>query len=81
MACAAIPLVVLAMMLAAYRGVAPLWAGGSTDPSYGYLLNSLMAAELRVPAKTDHPGIPLDLLGALVLRVWHAAHGQPPAAA
>lgn len=64
------------MMLAAYRGVAPLWAGGSTDPSYGYLLNSLMAAELRVPVKTDHPGIPLELLGALVLRVWHVLAGS-----
>ena len=64
------------MMLAAYRGVAPLWAGGSTDPSYGYLLNSLMAAEFRVPAKTDHPGIPLDLLGALTLHIRHALSGS-----
>jgi hypothetical protein len=72
LACAAVPLVTLLGMMAAYRGVAPLWAGGSTDPSYEYLLNSLMAAELRVPAKTDHPGIPLEALGALALWIRHA---------
>ena len=76
LACAAVPAGILAAMLAAYRGVAPLWAGGSTDPSYAYLLNSLMAAELRVPAKTDHPGIPLTLLGAFALRVWHLLSGS-----
>ena len=64
------------MMLTVYRHIAPLWAGGSTDPSYGYLLNSLMAAELRVPVKTDHPGIPLELVGAVVLRLRHAFSGS-----
>jgi hypothetical protein len=79
LACAAVPLATLGGMMAAYRGVAPLWAGGSTDPSYAYLLNSLLAAELRVPVKTDHPGIPLELLGALTLRSRHmlASGGLP----
>jgi hypothetical protein len=76
LACAAVPLLTLMAMCAAYRGVAPLWAGGSTDPSYAYLLNSLMAAELRVPVKTDHPGIPLELLGALTLRMRHSLAGS-----
>lgn len=77
LACAAIPLTVLAAALRGYRGVAPLWAGGSTDPSYAYLLSSLLAAELKVPVKTDHPGITVELVGALVLRLWHALSGSP----
>src|SRR6185369_7696446 len=75
LACAAVPLAILLGMTAMYRDIAPLWAGGSTDPSYGYLLNSLMAAELRVPVKTDHPGIPLEVLGAVALRLRHALSG------
>jgi hypothetical protein len=76
LACTAVPLVILATMVVAYRRVAPLWAGGSTDPSYEYLLNSLMAAELRVPVKTDHPGITLEVLGAVTMRLWHAVSGS-----
>ena len=75
LACAAVPLVTVLAMMVVYRGVAPLWAGGSTDPNYEYLLNSLMAAELHVPMKTDHPGIPLELLGALTLHIRHALAG------
>src|SRR5438093_10611187 len=75
-ACAALPLLLFVALMAAYRGVAPLWAGGSSDPSYPYLLNSLMAAELRVPVKTDHPGITLELVGALALRLRHALSGS-----
>jgi hypothetical protein len=72
LACAAVPLVASLATAAAYREVAPLWAGGSTDPSYEYLLNSLMAAELRLPVKTDHPGITVEVLGAIALRLRHA---------
>lgn len=75
LACAAVPLLTVAGMWVAHQRVAPLWAGGSTDPSYGYLLNSLLAAELRVPVKTDHPGIPLHVLGALTLRARQALAG------
>lgn len=76
---AVIPLVALVTLTLAYRGVQPLWAGGSTDPSYEYLLNSLMLAERRVPAKTDHPGITLEMAGAIALRARHAwsGHGTP----
>jgi hypothetical protein len=76
LACIAVPLVILVAMGVAYGAVAPLWAGGSTDPSYEYLLNSLLAAELRVPVKTDHPGVTLEVLGAVAMRVWHAVSGS-----
>jgi hypothetical protein len=76
LACTAVPLVILVAMGVAYGAVAPLWAGGSTDPSYEYLLNSLLAAELRVPVKTDHPGITLEVLGAVALRLRHAFSGS-----
>jgi hypothetical protein len=57
--------------------VRPLWMGGSTDPTYPYILNSLLVAEGRPPAQATHPGTPLQVLGAVVLRVAHGLSDSP----
>jgi hypothetical protein len=50
-----------------------LWA----DPDYTYLLSALCITEGAVPAHTDHPGTPLQLMGALLLHARHLAGGRP----
>jgi hypothetical protein len=59
------------------RQVSPLWMGGSTDPTYPYVLNALLVAEGQPPALATHPGTPLQVLGAAVLHVAHALSGSP----
>jgi hypothetical protein len=59
------------------RQVSPLWMGGSTDPTYPYVLNALLVAEGRPPALATHPGTPLQVLGAAALHVAHAVSGSP----
>jgi hypothetical protein len=46
------------------------------DPSYPYLLSSLLVAEGRLPAQIAHPGLTLEALGALALRVTHLVRGK-----
>src|SRR6185369_4531457 len=54
----------------------PALDGRSTDPTYPYILNSLLVAEGRPPAQATHPGTPLQVLGAVVLRVAHGLSGS-----
>jgi hypothetical protein len=71
-----IPAAYLAATAWATREVRPLWMGGSTDPTYPYVLNALLVAEGRAPAQATHPGTPLQALGAVVLRAAHGISGS-----
>jgi hypothetical protein len=46
----------------------PYWLSGNLDPTYTYLMNSLNVATMHRPYYTDHPGTPVDLVGAVVIR-------------
>lgn len=63
---------ILALFMASATG--PTYLGINNDPEYAYLLNSLRVAEGHSPTHTDHPGTPLQVLGAGVIRVAHAGH-------
>ena len=41
------------------------------DPDYAYLANSLVLTLFQAPKHTDHPGTPLQMLGAIVIWVGH----------
>ncbi|HEY9639244.1 MAG TPA: hypothetical protein V6C57_02105, partial [Coleofasciculaceae cyanobacterium] len=47
----------------------PYYWTPNQDPDYAYLANSLVLALFKVPQHTDHPGTPLQVLGAIVLWV------------
>lgn len=47
------------------------------DPDYPYLLNALRVAEGAAPVHNDHPGTPLQAMGALLLHARHVALGRP----
>lgn len=62
-------LVITAVSLNNARG--PYWLGGNLDPEYVYLLNSANLAGLRGVGHIDHPGTPVQLIGAVTIRVVH----------
>lgn len=63
-------LVLSALYLQSVRG--PCWLGANLDPEYAYLLNSANLALGAPVGYTDHPGTPLQVLGAVTLRCAHA---------
>jgi hypothetical protein len=54
----------------------PFYLGTNYDPDYAYLFNSLNLAIFRAPQHTDHPGTPVQLVGALILRAQHPGATQ-----
>jgi hypothetical protein len=59
-------LLLAGMQLTRDRG--PLWLAENSDPSYQYLLNSLLVLNGLPPCHVDHPGTTVQTLGSLVLR-------------
>lgn len=56
--------------------LAPLHAYLFGDPDFGYLFNSLLLAEGKGPWHVDHPGTPLQWLGAILLRLRYFLFGK-----
>jgi hypothetical protein len=73
---AATPLALLATWVALLRVKGPFWLGTRSDPDYVYLLNGLNLSYGHLPGHVDHPGTPLQLLVAVVLRVTHLLTGS-----
>ncbi len=46
----------------------PFWLASNQDPSYVYLFSSLLIANGEPPFHIDHPGTPLQMIGAAVIR-------------
>jgi hypothetical protein len=71
----ALPIFYLAsyLVLGVKRG-AFYWTGNQ-DPDYAYLGNSLKLAMFQAPSHTDHPGTPLQMIGAVLISVWHFFRG------
>jgi hypothetical protein len=77
----ALPIFYLAayLILGVKRG-AFYWTGNQ-DPDYAYLGNSLKLAMFQAPSHTDHPGTPLQIIGAVLISVWHFFQGGNSAGA
>lgn len=60
-------LIISAAILKAARG--PYWMGSNYDPDYIYLLNSLNIAHLIGVGHFDHPGTPVQVFGAIIIRL------------
>jgi hypothetical protein len=71
-----IPLLLLAvgLHLKAMRG--PYWLGMNSDPEYAYLFNSLLILSGKPPFLIEHPGTPVQTLGAVVVRVVFGVSGR-----
>jgi hypothetical protein len=49
----------------------PYWLGSNSDPEYVYLLNAANLAGLRGVGHIDHPGTPVQVLGAVTIKIVH----------
>lgn len=63
-------LFVVAVLLMREHG-GPYWVWHVIDPSYFYLFDSLHIATLHWPGHPYHPGTPVQVIGAAVLRLLH----------
>jgi len=71
-----IPLIITILVLIAKKAAGPYWLGVNSDPSYLYLINSLYWINHTAPFFVDHPGVTLQILGALIIKGLNI--GLPP---
>ena len=65
-----IPLIFIVYSFALKNADGPNYNYGMADPSYVYLLNSLTMSNLEGSGHTDHPGTPLQITGAVILKTY-----------
>lgn len=68
-----LPACFLAAALILRGSAGPFWMWYSIDPDYAYLVNALKILNLTTPGHVDHPGTPVQWLGALVLKASYPA--------
>lgn len=71
LALSALPVAFAAVLFAMRANSLPFWQSFNLDPDYYYLLNGLMLVEMVPPTDISHPGTPVQVLVALVLRLMH----------
>ncbi|HMR41742.1 MAG TPA: hypothetical protein PKA90_15085 [Ignavibacteria bacterium] len=67
----AIPFLLLVYSAIMRYAEGPFYLNTLYDPCYVYLVNSLNLAQFISPAHFDHPGTPVQLIGALVIKITH----------
>lgn len=65
-----IPLIFIVYSTALKKADGPNYNYSLADPSYVYLLNSLTMSELEGSGHTDHPGTPLQIAGAFIVKSY-----------
>jgi hypothetical protein len=77
----AVAVAVLVLGLCIGGFLAPYYGKSRLDPNYQYLLNGLAVLKGQVPGHTDHPGTPVQELGAVaILLKWLITDQQRPLA-
>jgi len=65
------PLAFVVVLFALRAASLPFWQAFNLDPDYYYLLNGLRIVEGLAPTDVSHPGTPIQLLIAAVIRGLH----------
>lgn len=63
------PGLLVCLFLITKQNIGPYWLGSNSDPEYAYLLNSLNLVNFKPVGHIDHPGTPLQILGAIVIKL------------
>lgn len=66
-----LPILFALVLVAMRQAGTPFWQAWNLDPSYYYLLNGLRVVEGLAPTDVSHPGTPIQVLIAAVIRVMH----------
>jgi hypothetical protein len=72
----AVPLALLGLWWVLLAAKGPYWLASNLDPDYVYLLNGLNILHGHAPAHVDHPGTPLQVLLALIIKLTHLMAGS-----
>jgi hypothetical protein len=67
-----LPALFVALLFAMRSASLPFWQVFNLDPDYYYLLNGLMITEGLAPTDVSHPGTPVQVFIAAILRLMHA---------
>jgi hypothetical protein len=76
----AIPLALIGLWKSLFQAKGPYWLGSNLDPDYAYLLNGLSILHGHGPRHVDHPGTPVQILVALLIKGTHLVSGSGPVA-
>lgn len=66
-----LPLTFTALLFVMRGASLPFWQVFNLDPTYYYLLNGLRLIEGLAPTDMSHPGVPVQVFVALVLKAMH----------
>lgn len=66
-----LPLAFVAVLFALRASSLPFWQSFNLDPDYYYLLNGLRIVEGLAPTDISHPGTPVQVLIAAVIKALH----------
>ncbi|GEM_PF-3271830 len=70
----AIPVIFTLLCLCLKFAVGPYYLGLNNDPSYLYLMNSMYLLNGLTPGFIQHPGITLQVFGAIAIQAFHLNH-------
>lgn len=71
LALAALPLTFVVLLVLMRDASLPLWQVFNLDPDYFYLFNGLLIVEGMAPTDIAHPGTPVQVLIAAIIRLLH----------
>jgi hypothetical protein len=71
-----IPTVVVVIPLVFKGNLGPYYLGMRSDPTYVYLFSSLVITCGHIPPYMDHPGTPLEFLGAAIIAIKTSLQGR-----
>jgi len=71
-----LPLLMILVTFQVKNASGPYWLSSNLDPTYAYLLNSLNIANGHRPFHTDHPGTPVQVIGAVMIRALNGVAGE-----
>ena len=71
-----IPLILIGYSLLMKKAVGPFYFNAQYDPSYVYLISSLNISQMESPEHVDHPGTPVQLAGAIAVKLLYYFDGE-----
>lgn len=75
LALSTLPVVTTAFALILGHAAGPFWLWPNIDPDYFYLFGAIKIATIESSGLIYHPGVPVQVLGAAVLKAMHPAVG------
>jgi len=73
-----IPLMTLIYSILLRNAEGPFYLNTLYDPTYVYLISSLNLSQLQAPAFVDHPGTPIHVIGAVIVKGLYELTGNSP---